>query len=203
MFRCFYFRNFVEEKNDDFMTEFNDMQQVKRRFFAMRNGAVADNMRRHGADYRIIFGLNLPQIVEIAEATPHSSSLAEALWRNQSTRESMLMAPMIFPRDEFGFEVACRWVSEAPTAEVADVLCHRLLRHCDYAWQLAVAMMTSSKPMERYVALRLMSNLLQLNHLHCNEIESYAVSEEATNTPLTRHLCRQLIDEIEFLKEEN
>lgn len=185
------------------MTEFNDMQHVKLRFFAMRNGAVADNMRRHGANYRIIFGLNLPQIVEIAEATPHTASLAEALWRNQSTRESMLMAPMIYPRKEFSFEVACRWVSKVPTAEVADVLCHRLLRHCDYAWQLAVTIVTSSKPMERYVALRLMFNLLQLNYLRYDEIEAYVVGEKATNTPITLHLCRQLIDEIEFLKEGN
>ena len=180
------------------MTEFNDMQQVKRRFFAMRNGAVADNMRRHGASYRIIFGLNLPQIVEIAEATPHTSSLAEKLWRNQSTRESMLMAPMIYPHEEFGFEVACRWVSEVPTAEVADVLCHRLLRHCDFAWQLAETMVASSKPMERYTAFRLMFNLLPS---HLDEMETHAARELAANTPLTLHLCRQLIDEIEFLKE--
>lgn len=183
------------------MTEFNDMQQVKRCFFAMRNGAVADNMRRHGATYRIIFGLNLPQIVEIAADCPQSSLLAEKLWRNQSTRESMLLAPMIYPHEEFSFEVACRWVSEVPTAEVADVLCHRLLRHRDYAWQLAETMAVSSKPMERYTAFRLMFNLLQLNHLHRDQIETYATREQATNTPLTFHLCRQLIDEIEFLKE--
>ena len=108
------------------MTQFNEMQTVKRRFFAMRNGAVADNMRRHVANYRIIFGLNLPQIVEIANETPANATLAETLWKNQSTRESMLIAPMIYPRDEFGFDVACRWVSEVPTAEVGDVLCHRL-----------------------------------------------------------------------------
>ena len=32
------------------MTEFNEMQTLKRRLFAMRNGAIADNMRRQGAD---------------------------------------------------------------------------------------------------------------------------------------------------------
>lgn len=47
-------------------TTFNKMQLLKRRFFAMRNGAVADSLRRQGADYRIIFGLNLPQLVDIA-----------------------------------------------------------------------------------------------------------------------------------------
>lgn len=181
------------------MTKFNEMQTVKRRFFAMRNGAVADNMRRHGAKYRIIFGLNLPQIVEIANETPNSEALAEALWKNQSTRESLLMAPMIYPREEFGFETACRWVSEVPTAEVGDVLCHRLLRHKDYAWQLAETMIKSTVAMERYVALRLMFNLLPT---HVDEIELFAKKEHQNNGQLTAMLCRQLIDEIEFLKEE-
>lgn len=167
------------------MTQFNEMQTVKRRFFAMRNGAVADNMRRHGANYRIIFGLNLPQIVEIANETPSNATLAEALWKNQSTRESMLMAPMIYPRDEFGFETACRWVSEVSTAEVGDVLCHRLLRYKDFAWQLAVAMVVSSKAMERYVALRLMFNLLPS---HLDEVKDLATIELEKNEQLTSML---------------
>lgn len=181
------------------MTQFNDMQTVKRRFFAMRNGAVADNMRRHGAHYRIIFGLNLPQIVEIANETPRSVELAEALWKNQSTRESLLIAPMIYPREEFGLDVACRWVSEVPTAEVGDVLCHRMLRHMDYAWQLATTMVKSSHVMERYVSLRLMFNLLPS---YLDEVMTFAQLELAQNEPLTVVLCRQLIDEVEFLKEE-
>ena len=182
------------------MTKFNEMQTVKRRFFAMRNGAVADNMRRHGANYRIIFGLNLPQIVEIANETPCSVDLAEALWKNQSTRESMLMAPMIYPREDFRFETACRWASEVPTAEVADVLCHRLLRHTEFAWQLASSLVKSSVAIERYLALRLMFNLLPS---HLDEVEQYATVELEHNESLTAILCRQLIDEVEFLKEEN
>lgn len=182
------------------MTKFNEMQTVKRRFFAMRNGAVADNMRRHGANYRIIFGLNLPQIVEIAAETPHSVELAEALWKNQSTRESMLMAPMIYPREEFSFETACQWATEVPTAEVADVLCHRMLRHAPYAWDLAMSLVKSSVVMERYLALRLMFNLLPL---HLDEVAQYATTELENSESLIAILCRQLIDEVEFLKEEN
>lgn len=182
------------------MTKFNDMQVVKRRFFAMRNGAVADNMRKLGASYRIIFGLNLPQIVEIANETPQDSSLAEALWNNKSTRESQLMAPMIYPREQYGFDVACRWVSEISTIEVADVLCHRLLRHMNYAWQLAEVMIKSTVVMERYVALRLMFNLLPGN---MDEIKHYAEEEKAKEEPLTMLLCHQLLDEIAFICEDS
>ena len=64
----------------------------------MRNGAVADYMRRMGAPYKIIFGVNLPHLSEIASETVPSQELARQLWANSSTRESMLLAPMIFRR---------------------------------------------------------------------------------------------------------
>ena len=86
-------------------TEFNDMQKVKRAFFTMRNGALADNMRRQGANYRIIFGVNLPQLIEIARETPHDATLTQALWDNKTTRESMLLAPMIYPIEQFSNDI--------------------------------------------------------------------------------------------------
>ena len=45
---------------------FNMMQAVKRRFFAMRNGALAEQMKSGGADYKINFGLLLAQVADIA-----------------------------------------------------------------------------------------------------------------------------------------
>ena len=44
------------------MAEFNQTQEIKRRFFAMRNGIVADTIRKAGLQDKMIFGLNLPQI---------------------------------------------------------------------------------------------------------------------------------------------
>ena len=37
--------------------DFGDMQNVKRRMFALRNGVVAEALRRGGCPYRIVFGL--------------------------------------------------------------------------------------------------------------------------------------------------
>lgn len=86
---------------------FNLMQSVKRRFYAMRNGMLAAQMRQGGVDYRINFGLNIPQIKDIAAeliasglSAAELASLARALWDNESTRESRLLAPMILPPEE-------------------------------------------------------------------------------------------------------
>lgn len=140
---------------------YNDMQTVKRRFFAMRNGVIADTLRSAGLPYKIIFGLNLPQIVEIAAEAPHTPELAEALWANNTTRESMLLAPMLVDPLSFGLDDARRWLESVPTAEVADILCHRLLRKTPYAWELAESLIDNPiAPFDTYVALRLAFNLV-------------------------------------------
>lgn len=140
---------------------FNAMQSVKRQFFAMRNGVIADTLRRAGSPFRIIFGLNLPQIVDIARNTGIDSELAQRLWENNSTRESMLLAPMIMGESTFGIDTARRWIAEAPSDEVTDILCHRLLRHMDYAPSLVCEL--DKRPRndrDQYTALRLAFNIV-------------------------------------------
>lgn len=181
-------------------TEFNDMQKVKRAFFTMRNGALADNMRRQGADYRIIFGVNLPQLIEIASATPHDATLAQALWDNKTTRESMLLAPMIYPIEQFSIDTARKWIAETPSTEAADILCHRLLRHTEFADYLADEILSSdSSDIQRYTALRLKFNRLPHN---INQVLAQAQAELYRNCSLTISICHSLINEIEFLLEE-
>lgn len=197
------------------MQEYNRMQTIKRRFFAMRNGIIADTLRKAGLDYRMIFGLNLPQIVEIADAQPKDAAFAEELWADRRTRESMLMAPMLYPADEMDASTASRWLAEAPTTEVADVLCLKLLRFIPGAADIAADGITSDSPMTRYASLRLMFNLLntaasptgsQLSLPSPRELAGtfrpFVESELKSDTPLTRPVATQLLDEIEFILED-
>lgn len=174
------------------MDAFNDMQMMKRRLFAMRNGVIADVLRRGGSPFRIIFGVNLPQLAEIAADFGQNSDLAERLWANSTTRESMLMAPMLYPGDSFGIELARRWAGEVPSPEVADVLCHRLLRHRDYAWELAEELMQSEIDLVRYTGLRLMFNML---YKRPAETLVHAEKELGRDCPLTAPVARMMVAE--------
>ncbi len=180
------------------MSEYNPLQTVKRRFFAMRNGIIADTLRRAGSPYRIIFGLNLPQIKEIAEMTGKDAGLAQLLWNNVSTRESMLMAPMIYPEEAMTQDVAQQWIDTAVCCEAVDILCHRLLRHLPFAWDLARANIESSVPLNRYAAIRLMWNLIA-THAGC--IRPLAEKEASLRSPLTYRAAADLVSEIDFLFE--
>jgi hypothetical protein len=206
------------------LPEFNAMQKVKRRFFAMRNGDLAQQMAERGAQYRINFGLNLPQISEIArdflpggaEAAqlPAGFSMADFARRlraNDTTRESMLIAPMLFPVDELTMEEAYIWAATAPTPEVADILCLKLLRNSPLAPSLASRLLASPEASERYCGLRLVLNLLQMGkiparanapaELDLPRVEALARAEQQRPSPLTASITRQLLSDLAFLAE--
>lgn len=180
------------------MAEFNDMQQIKRRFFAMRNGALAEQMRRQGAPYQIIFGLNLPQLTEISRDVEPSADLAERLWANTTTRESLLLAPMVYPKDEMTLSVALQWATSCPTAEVADILCHRLLRQLPFANEIVDALADAERNLDRYVSLRLRLNLFPSR---LEEARMAAETELGRDCRLTQGVARQIIDEVRCIAD--
>lgn len=180
------------------MSDFNQMQTIKRQMYALRNGIIADSLRKAGAGYKMIFGLNLPQIREVAQSLPPDRALAEELWADRRTRESMLLAPMIYPAEEMDLSTALRWVAETQHTEVADILSHSLLRHLPFAWDMAVTLAGEAEPMKRYMAMRLMWNLLTS---HRDDIRPYAAAEAERGEELTRRVASTLVEEIDFLNE--
>lgn len=166
--------------------------------FALRNGIIADSLRKAGAGYKMIFGLNLPQIREIAQELMPDSALAEELWTDRRTRESMLLAPMLYPTEKMDMATALRWIGETEHTEVADILCHSLLRHLPFAWEMAVKLSDEAEAMKRYIAIRLMWNLLSS---HRDEIRPYATAEAERGDKLTRRIASTLVEEIDFLNE--
>lgn len=163
----------------------------------MRNGIVADALRKGGSPYRLIMGVNIPQLKDIAADTPHSTELARTLWNRTSSREAVLIAPMIMPREEMTQAMAEEWMMTVPDCEAADILCHSLLRHQEYAPDLAEQLLLNPETpaMVRYAALRLMFNLVGKSG---RRFRSYAATEAAAGEPLTARIARVLVEEIDY-----
>ncbi len=164
----------------------------------MRNGVIADRMRSLGAPYRVIFGLTLPQVADIAAGVEPSAELARELWANTTTRESLMIAPMLFPREMMTADEARRWIETAPSPEAVDILCHRLLRHLPDAMQIALDAAGSPREMTRYAALRLLINLFPSSR---QVVEPIAQRELASASRLTAPAARMILDEIDFIKQ--
>lgn len=178
-------------------SEFNIMQQIKRRFFAMRNGLIADTLRKAGSPFKIIFGLNIPQIAEIAKEFGKDKILADRLWQNKTTRESMLIAPMMMNPDAVTMEDGLMMVSESPSAEIIDSLCHKLLRHLPFSLDLAIALSESDNEMARYASMRILWHHITTS---TEIVRKIAEAEISRNCGLTRQPATQIIGEIEFME---
>lgn len=196
----------THDTDERVLPAFNMMQTVKRRFYALRNGAIASQMRDRGLNYRINFGLNIPQIKEIATeintmglTSKEQLDLANALWDNYTTRESRLLAPMIYPADIMTKEVAMKWLSEAQTTEIADHLCHSLLRRLNGAEDIAQHLLASpdASDLNRYAALRLLMNLLILGRANASTAHGTAITEIKRSCPLTTAVASQILAETE------
>lgn len=196
------------QEADRRLPDFNLMQTVKRRLYAMRNGALAAQMRNAGLHYRINFGLNIPQIKEIAAEinewelpSKELLGLATSLWDNENTRESRLIAPMLYPADIMGRATAQKWLTEAQTTEVADHLCHSLLRRLPFAEQMAADILASpqSSDINRYTAMRLLLNLLILGRISPDTARNAAEREMQRETSLTAPIAMQIISETEWM----
>lgn len=120
------------------------IQEIKQLFYAYRNGVVADTLRRSGMQYRMIFGLNVPQLAAIAREIGYDNTLAEALWADQGVRESRLLSAYLFNPAELPMERALQLCEDLQTQEEADILAFRLLRHLSYRTQLATLLKSTA-----------------------------------------------------------
>ena len=110
-------------------------RQIRQQFFVFRNGLLADKLRNSGDCHKMIFGLNLPQIIDIAKHFEKNAIVATELWNSKDTRECRIIAPMLYPIELFNEEIALKWISEIENHEIADNLCHKLLRNIPSASQ--------------------------------------------------------------------
>lgn len=169
-----------------------EFREAKQQFFALRNGLLADTLRKQCAlPYKLIFGLNIIQLREIAAQAGKDADLAKKLWADTDCRESRLLAPMVMSEPDL------QWLAEVRTPEEADILCHALLRHHPDAETAAAYAAKSEKPLIRYAGIRLLLNLLP-----SAIVTAKKTLESLSDDPMTAGIAQQMRDELDFLSEQ-
>lgn len=135
------------------------IKEIKHSFMAFRNGIVSDTLRKAGMPYNIIFGLQLPQIAEIARNIDKNLELADALWQDSGVRESRLLACYLYPLAEVNEDKAYELASSVQTIEEADILSFRLLRNLAFADALANRLSSEDSQLISYCGKALRRNL--------------------------------------------
>ena len=163
------------------------IKEIKLKFRQAMNGVVSHHMREQGADYKINFGLTLPLLRRIARETPADAQLASALWNDTAVRESMMLAPMVYPTEEFGETEADQWINEIPNTEVADICCKYLFAQLPFATEKALTWSQSGPILQQYTGLQLASARL-IAHPGEDEITIFkSIAEVAIPTVFDPH----------------
>ena len=86
------------------MMDNNTAREIRKEFFAYRNGIIADKLRHAGDPHSMIMGCLLVDVTAIAQRTREAlgdearlQALAQELWADTNSRECRLAAPMLYP----------------------------------------------------------------------------------------------------------
>ena len=95
------------------MMDNNTAREIRKEFFAYRNGIIADKLRHAGDPHSMIMGCLLVDVTAIAQRTREAlrddarlQALAQELWADTNSRECRLAAPMLYPASLMPLETA-------------------------------------------------------------------------------------------------
>ena len=155
------------------------IKEIKKELRAAMNGVLSAQMREAGMPYRLVFGVELPRLQEIAREFTPSRALAQALW-HENVRECKILASLLMPIDQMPAEVADIWVDQMPTAEIAQTCSMFLLSREPWAPQLAFQWIAADSPMRQLcgflILARLLSQGAELNERSASELRDQAAA---------------------------
>lgn len=180
------------------------LREIRKAFFAFRNGIVADRLRKAGDTHKVIMGCLLSDVVEIANRVRDTvadetelARLAQELWNDTASRECRLAAPMLFPPSLMSRDLALKWCGTIENVEIADNLCHKLLRHIAEADAVFDQLVQQGDSLTRYTGYRLLLNLLLLGRMKPSQslrarVEAEKVQADSICAPLLRDIMEEL-----------
>lgn len=182
-------------------TDNNLSREIRKEFFAFRNGIVADKLRKAGDPHTMIMGCLLVDVQAIVQRQREAiddaetlKALALELWNDINSRECRIAAPMLYPAELMTLEQALQWCLSVETVEVADSLCHKLLRHIAEADALFRQLIADERPLVKYTGYRLLLNLLLLGKVQPNASLRTIIENE--NEPSLSHLLKDILEEL-------
>jgi 3-methyladenine DNA glycosylase AlkD len=144
------------------------VKEIKSKLRLFMNGVLSQSLREKGLKYRLIFGVELPRLKEIASGYEQNHELAQALWK-EDIRECKILAGYLQPSNTFDPELADFWMESVHNTELADYLSMILFRRLPYASQKAFEWIASGERMKMYTGFRLMSHLFTILGTEMNE----------------------------------
>lgn len=134
------------------------VREIKQSFRAMMNGTASRSMREKGADYKLNWGVSLPDLQAMAAEIGKDYELAIELWK-EDIRECKILATMLMPPEKMLAEVADIWMEQTQSQEMAEIAAFQLYQHLDFASVLAFRWMATDKMPYQVCAYQILARL--------------------------------------------
>lgn len=143
------------------MSPMSSITDIKADLRAAMNGIASKAIKDSGMGYKLVYGVELPRLREMAADYEPDHRLAQALWQ-ENIREYKMLAILLYPREEFDWDIADIWLADLPMeqAEIAQLLCMELLSTIPGAADHAFYGMADERPMYQLCGFLILTRLL-------------------------------------------
>ena len=161
------------------MTIQERVQEIKRSFRLMMDGATSASMREKGLSYKLNWGASIVMLRQQAQEIGQDYHLAIELWK-EDIRECKILATLLMPPAEMLPEVAELWMEQTPNVEIAEQAAFNLYQHMDSAADLAYKWIASERELDQLCGFHILSRLFMQgkspNERGINEFVDQAVA---------------------------
>ena len=134
------------------------LKEMKQSFFLKMDGVASRSMREKGLDYKVNWGVSIPDLRKMAEAYGKNYALAIELWK-ENIRECKILATMMMPPEKMLPEIVELWMEQTPSQEIAEMAAFNLYQHLEYAPVLAFQWIAGDNEMEQICGYNLLARL--------------------------------------------
>ena len=181
----------------------NPISTIKAELRAAMNGVASRTIRESGMGYRLVFGVELPRLREIAadyqsDGTPEGNTrarrLALALWM-EDIRECKLLAILLYPAADFDRDMADLWLEDLrpEQAEVAQLLSMQLLCRMPQAADQAFLLMADERPLRQLCGFLSLTRLLMQGSQLSPDAEAEFLDQAAATLPTDYRPLRKAV----------
>lgn len=134
------------------------LKEIKQSFFLKMDGVASRSMREKGLDYKVNWGVSIPDLRKTADAYGKNYALAIELWK-ENIRECKILATMMMPPEKMLPEIVELWMEQTPSQEIAEMAAFNLYQHLEYAPVLAFQWIAGDNEMEQICGYNLLARL--------------------------------------------
>ena len=134
------------------------LKEIKKSFFLRMDGTASRSMREKGLDYKINWGVSIPDLRKMADEYGKDYALAIELWK-ENIRECKILATMMMPPEQMLPEIVELWMEQTSSQEIAEMAAFNLYQHLEYAPVLAFQWIAGDNEIEQICGYNLLARL--------------------------------------------